>query len=442
MPDVSPQPGKRQQIRQLQMERLQMMLNRAYFNVDLYRRRMDETGLLPEDIRTPQDLQRFPFTTAEDLAEHYPYGLFAAPLKSIVRLKTTLNRRGDPIVIGYTKGDAGMWRDLTIRMLERLNVTEHDVVQVAFNYNLFPGAFTFNQATEALGAALAPAATLSATLQLQMMRDFRSTILITNPSFALHLADTAARPGGGPAGPRELRLVLVGPEPLPEAARSRLEEVLHVPVYALYGVMELVEPGLAAECSARDGLHLAEDRFLPEVINPANGSPMPPGREGELVLTSLTTEGYPLIRYRTGDVTVLKEAACSCGLAASRITPVMRRTDNRVSIRGIPFFPEQVEEILRRLDPGFDDFRLAIETRFGLGEQLEVLLARGSTKNLPGGSRARYLDLLRTHLRRALGFGARVQWVEPGRLPKEGLIRKTVFINRDQRDREEALPPL
>ncbi len=191
----------------------------------------------------------------------------------------------------------------------------------------------------------------------------------------------------------------------------------------------MVEPGVAGECPAQDGLHLAEDQFLAEIVHPATGEPVAPGHEGELVLTTLTTEAYPLIRYRTGDITVLREAPCVCGRTSARLAPILRRTDNRISIRGIPLYPEQVEALLRGIDPALDDFRLVVYTSHGMGEQLEIYLARSSAHDFPGGTRSQYLELTRSHVRRVLGLGARVQIVDPERLPKEGLTYKTIFRN-------------
>ncbi|HOI93126.1 MAG TPA: AMP-binding protein [Syntrophobacter fumaroxidans] len=421
----------RDEVGQLQLERLQMTLNRAYFKVDFYRKRMDVLRMLPEDVGTFEDFRQFPFTTREDLTDHYPYGLFAVPLRSIVRLKITsppLRDETRPIVVGFTRHDTAMWQTLMVRLFEQLGVTDRDIVQVAFNFSLFPGAFTFNHAAEMLGATLAPSATISATMQLRIMQDFRSTVLATTAAFALHIVDTMERQGWDASG-LHLRLILLGPDPLSEITRRRVEAVFRVPVYGLYGVAEMGEPGMAGECPSRQGLHLAEDQFLAEIVNPATGEPLAPGQEGELVLTTLTAEGYPLIRFRTGDITVLRDTPCACGSTLARIVPILRRTDNRVSIRGIPVYPEHVEELLKGVDPGMEDFRLVIHTQYGIGEQMEILICRAATGDLPGGNRAQYLELLRSQVRRALGLGVRVQVVEPERLPREGLTYKTVFRN-------------
>jgi phenylacetate-CoA ligase len=418
----------RDEIRRRQLEQLQVMLNRAYFHVDFYRRRMDEAGILPEALRSIEDLRRFPFTTSGDLAQRYPYGLFAEPLRSIVRLKITSDSEGNPIVVGFTRRDVAMWQSLMVRLYERVGVTDRDIVQVAFNFSQFPGAFTFSQAAEMLGATMAPSATASATLQLKIMRDFRSTVLATTPAFALHIADVLeCGRTGMDRSELNLRVVLLGPDPVADAARERIEAVLRTPVYGLYGVTEMVEPGLAGECPGKDGLHAAEDHFLLEIVHPVTGEPVPEGSEGELVVTTLTTEAYPLIRYRTGDVTTLRTTACACGRTSARIAPVLRRTDSRTSVRGNPVYPEHVGAILRKLDPGILDYRLIVHTRYGMGEQLDVLVVRPVGEGFPGGGRSQYLEMLRSHVRRGVGVGARVQLVDPERLPREGLGDKVVF---------------
>ncbi len=420
-----------EEIRLLQLERLQVALNRAYLNVDFYRRRMDRLGILPEEVTSLEALRSFPFTTSRDLADHYPYGLFAVPLRSVVRLKITPTADGRAIVVGFTRRDVMLWQSLMERLYRRLGIDEKDIVQVAFNYSLFPGAFTFNHATEQIGATLAPSATVSATLQLQILRDFRSTVLATTPSFALRIADVLKEGNGTQGGenPIHLKRLLLGPEPVPLAAREVLESVLGIPVYGLYGVSEMVEPGMAGECPERDGLHLAEDHFLAEIVHPQTGEAVPRGQEGELVVTTLSAEAYPLIRYRTGDITVLRESPCACGRTTQRIAPILRRVDDRLTVRGIPFYPQKVGDILRQLDPGECDYRLVVFRRYGVGEALELLIARSDTSPFTAGGKSAYLEAVRSHIRRVLGLGLRVRLVEPQRLPREGLVAKTVFAD-------------
>ncbi len=421
----------RENLRQRQLERLQMTLNRAYLQVDFYRTRLDVLGLVPEDVKTEDDFRNLPFTTSEDLAAHYPYGLFAVPLKDVVRLKIAVSRDGRPIVVGFTKRDVSLWQSLMVHLFQRLGIHDRDIVQVAFNYSLFPGAFTFNQAAEALGATVAPSATVSARLQLQIMRDFRSTVLAATPSFALHLLDTLDEETerGRERHDLSLKLMVLGPDPIPEALRERIRTRLGIPAFGLYGVSEMVEPGLAGECSALRGFHLAEDHFLAEVVHPVTGQPVGPGSEGELVITTLSAEAYPLIRYRTGDVVALDVSPCPCGLDTVRISPVLRRTDHRLSVRGVPVSPQRVERILRETDSGLQDFRLLVGTRFGLGDSLDVWISLGPSTE---GSKSSRVERIRSRLRRELGLGVRVVDVPPERLPQEGLTYKTVFHQKKE----------
>lgn len=416
----------REEIRQLQLERLQMTLNRAYFQVDFYRARLDALGIVPEDVKTDDDFKNLPFTTSEDLADHYPYGLFAVPLKDVVRLKIAVSRDGRPIVVGFTRRDVTLWQSLMVRLFERLGIHDRDIVQVAFNYSLFPGAFTFNQAAEALGATLAPSATVSAKLQLQIMRDFRSTVLAATPSFAMHLVDTLEEEAacGRERHDLSLKLMVLGPDPIPETLRDRIRDRLGIPAYGLYGVSEMVEPGLAGECPAQRGFHVAEDHFLVEVVHPVTGDPVRPGSEGELIVTTLSAEAYPLIRYRTGDVVAVHSGPCPCGLSTVRLSSVLRRTDHRLSVRGIPVSPQRVERTLRETDAAVQDFRLIVGTRYGLGDSLDVWIVLGSSAD---GSRSHRIEKIRSRLRRELGLGVRVLDVPPKRLPQEGLTYKTVF---------------
>lgn len=428
---VSGERMNRENLRQRQLERLQMTLNRAYLQVDFYRTRLDVLGLAPEDVKTEDDFRNLPFTTSEDLAAHYPYGLFAVPLKDVVRLKIAVSRDGRPIVVGFTKRDVSLWQSLMVRLFQRLGIHDRDIVQVAFNYSLFPGAFTFNQAAEALGATVAPSATVSARLQLQIMRDFRSTVLAATPSFALHLMDTLDEETerGRERHDLSLKLMVLGPDPIPEALRERIRSRLGIPAFSLYGVSEMVEPGLAGECSAFRGFHLAEDHFLAEVVHPVTGQPVGPGSEGELVITTLSAEAYPLIRYRTGDVVALDVSPCPCGLDTVRISPVLRRTDHRLSVRGVPVSPQRVERVLREMDPDLQDFRLLVGTRFGLGDSLDVWI---SLEPSTEGSKSSRVERIRSRLRRELGLGVRVVDVPPERLPQEGLTYKTVFHQKKE----------
>jgi len=312
------------------------------------------------------------------------------------------------------------------RCYRAVGVGKRDVVQVAFNYGLFPGAATFNHGAELVEATLAPASVISASMQLKIMRDFRSTVLATNPSFALHLIATMEREGIEPSQ-IHLRAGLFGPEPVTGELREKIEAGLGVIAVNVYGVNELIEPAVASECGERSGLHLAEDHFIFEVVEPTSGEPLGHGREGELVVTTLTAECYPLIRYRTGDITSIDPAPCPCGRTSRRMAPVSGKRDSMVTVRGIGIRPEEVGEILRGASAAVSDFRLALSARDGLLERLELLVgvADGNAEEVRSG---RLAERVRARLRRHLGLGAKVKIMEEGRLPAVGLKDKLIFL--------------
>ncbi|MGD8370634.1 MAG: phenylacetate--CoA ligase [Syntrophobacterales bacterium] len=408
----------RQELGELQLERLQMTLNRGYAKVDFYRQRFEELGFLPEDINSLDNLARIPCTTAADLAEHYPYGLFSVPLKSIVRLKFSVAPRGNPIVIGYTQRDVQNWLEVMARHMTAMGIGTRDIVQVAFNYGLFTGAFTFNQAAELVGATVAPSSIASATLQLQIMQDFRSTVLATSPSFAFHIAETRER-FGVDINQIHLRIGLFGPEAMSPDVRKALEERFRIQAYTVYGVKEMVEPGVAAECREKSGLHLAEDHFYPEIVDPHSCQPLPQGQEGELVITTLTNEGYPLIRLRTGDITKLDQSLCPCGRTSVRMSPPLSRSDDLFMVRGIAIYPEQLAMLLGEAAPKVEYYRVIIRKRDGLNDQLELQVAYPENYVSDWYRTHALADNIRAHLRRALGLGIKVKLVEESTLSRE-----------------------
>lgn len=415
---------EREALEQLQLERLQMTLNLAARNVDFYTGRFRELGLLPEDIRRLSDLARIPFTTRDDLSRTYPYGMFAVPLRSVSQLRFAASG-ADPIVVGYTRQDLRMWTELMCRAMTAAGIERTDIIQVAFHYSQFPGAFTFNQGAEALGAMFTPAATVSAALQIRMMRDFRSTVLASTPSFGLNILSALTQ--GEQNNNLHLRIGLFGPEALTPMVRGLLEQGLGLKAHALYGVAEMIEPALAAECMQQNGLHLAEDHFLVEIVDPETGAVLPPGEEGEVVVTSLTTQGYPVIRLRTGDVSRLLPGSCPCGRTLAKLSPVTRRCDDALIVRGVRFFPQSLERIVRDVTPDVEDFRVVVQNVHGLGDQVELLVSPAQGASLPGA----VLEALRSRIRRALGLGVRLRQVPAQRLPLAGLTYKTTFLERD-----------
>jgi len=404
---------ERKELLELQNERLQIVLNLAYSHVDFYRKKFDEAGVNPDSIKNLEDLQRIPFTTRKDLMDNYPYGMFAVPLRDVVRLQFPMGLYGNPIVIGYTRQDLKIWRELVARIMVGIGITEQDIIQVAFNYGLFLGAIRFNQSAELIGAAVVPTSIASAEVQLRIMRDFRSTVLASTPSFALHIMETMKRKKIDPRT-LSLKIGLFGAEPWSESIRQVIEENLNIKAYDIYGVMELVEPGVAGECSARAGLHIFEDHFFAEVIDPHTGQTLSAGQEGELVLTTLTTNAYPLLRYRTSDMTTLHYDRCSCGRTLARMDRVLHRTDQMMSVRGINVFPEKIEEVLvgtgiEGVGPGYS---LEVTGKQGMNDRLKVLVEASpeiwSTKE---ERKIALQEVVQSALRRALGLRVEVEIV-------------------------------
>ncbi len=402
----------RRELRDLQNERLGILVNHAYANVRFYRNKFDAAGLNPDDIKTLEDLNKIPFTTREDLVGNYPYGMFAVPLRDVVRLQFPLGRHGNPIVIGYTRDDLKIWRELVARIMAGVGITEHDIIQVAFNYGLFMGAFRFNQGAELIGAAVVPASVAPADVQIRIMRDFRSTVLVSTPSFALHLLETMRMQG---IDPRELSLKigLFGAEPWPESARSLIEEGLGIKAYDIYGVTELIEPGVSGECTEKAGLHIFEDHFFPEIIDPITGQPLEEGEEGELVLTSLTTSAYPLIRYRTHDRTALCTKPCACGRTLVRMNRIFKRTDQMISVRGINVFPEMIAEVLSAIEGIGPEYFLEIKQKAEMNDKLFIRVNASPELTHSPESAAALQEQIQSALRKALGLRVQVDRILP-----------------------------
>lgn len=413
-PDVETR--ERKELLEFQNERLQIVVNQAYSRVDFYRKKFDEARVNPDDIKNLEDLKRIPFTTRKDLMDNYPYGMFAVPLRDVVRLQFPMGLYGNPIVIGYTRQDLKIWRELVARIMVGIGITEHDIIQVAFNYGLFFGAIRFNQSAELIGAAVVPTSIASAEVQLRIMQDFRSTVLSSTPSFALHIIETMKRKRIDPQT-LSLKIGLLGAEPWSESVRQVIEENLNIKAYDIYGVNELVEPGVAGECLARAGLHIFEDHFFAEVVDPRTGQALSAGQEGELVLTTLTTNAYPLLRYRTSDVTALHYDRCSCGRTMVRMDRVIKRTDQMVSVRGINVFPEKIEEVLAGIDGVGPGYSMEVTEKKGLNDRLKVLV-EASPEILAAKEEKKIAlqEAVYLALRRAIGLRVEVEIVAKDRV--------------------------
>ena len=329
----------------MRMERLQSTLNRAYLNVAHYRRTLDGAGILPEDVRSLSDIQNLPFTTRGDLEKGYPYDMFAVPLREVVRIHASLGKARKPIVTGYTAGDLKAWARLMARFLIGAGITRDDVLQISFRYGLMTGGFGFHSAAELIGASVIPADIGNTAEQAAIMHDYLTSAIACTPGFALILASRLREQQINPKSLR-LRRAILGAERLSAVVRSRVEQELGVEVFDSYGSSVVLGPGIAGECSAHDGLHVYEDFFIPEIINPATGEVLGPGEKGELVITTLMREAYPLIRYRTGDITMVKEGVCPCGRTHVRLAGFFGRTDSTVKVKGTSVSLDRLREIL------------------------------------------------------------------------------------------------
>src|SRR5208283_911354 len=361
----------REELEQLQLERLQSTLFRVYMNVPFYRRKFDELSIDPDTIRSLEDIQRLPFTTKDDLRESYPYGMFAVPLREVVRMQASSGTTGTPTVVGYTRNDIQNWSNLAARILTAGGVTQNDIVQIAFDYGLFTGALGLHYGAERLGASVIPISGGDTRRQVKVMQDFRTTALVCTPGYALAIADTIIEMGIN-VNSFSLKYGLFGAEPWSEGLRQELQEKLKIIATDNYGLSEVMGPGVAGECLERNGLHINEDHFLVEVVDPETLAPVAPGKTGELVITTLTNEAFPLIRYRTRDLTRLIPEPCPCGRTLARIGKVTGRTDDMIKIKGINIFPSQVEAVLFEIEGAEPHYQIIVD-RKGSGDELTVM---------------------------------------------------------------------
>ena len=401
----------REELEQLQLERLQSSLNRAYKNVVFYRKMFDRLKIVPEDISSREDFARIPFTTMKDLQDNYPYGLFAVPLREVVRIHTTTETSATPTVVGYTRNDLKNWASLVARFLMAAGVTDEDVIQVSFHYGLFTGAFGLHHGAERIGASVIPASSANTEKQIRILQDYRTTVIATTPSYALILADGIERMGIDPKS-LLLKKGLFGGEIWSEKTRQQIQERLLIEAYDNYGVSELIGPGIAGECQVRAGLHVFEDHFLPEIIDPETGTVLPSGSSGELVLTTLTREAFPLIRYRTGDITSLDHTPCPCGRTLVRMQRISGRTDDTLIIKGVNVVPVAIEKTLAEIE-GCEPHYQIIAQRIDNRDILEVHVAVSEHVFFDEIKRQEFFrDKVRDTLTRRLGLRVEVRLLE------------------------------
>jgi len=349
----------RDEMRELQNRRLRTTVERVYHNSTFYRAKMQELGIMPVDIETIDDLVKLPFTVKTDLRDNYPFGLFSAPMSEIVRLHASSGTTGKPIVAGYTRKDLSTWSEVMARTFAAGGCTRQDIFQIAYGYGLFTGGLGAHYGAELLGASVIPISAGNTEKQVQLMTDFGTTALCCTPSYALYLAEAIHDMGA--QNKLKLKYGFFGAEPWTNEMRRELEEKLHIKAYDIFGLTEVMGPGVAYECEAQCGMHINEDHFLPEIINPATLQPVKPGEVGELVFTTITKEGMPVIRYRTKDLTNLMYDDCSCGRKTVRMHKIMGRSDDMLIIRGVNVFPSQIESVLLEFGETAPHYHLYID---------------------------------------------------------------------------------
>ena len=359
----------REEMRALQLQRLQQTVRYVYERVPLYRERLDALKVRPEDIRSLDDVRRLPFTTKEDFRANYPYGLFAVPMKDIVRIHASSGTTGQPTVVGYTEQDIDMWATCVARLGAAGGATREDIAQISFGYGLFTGALGLHFGLAKLGAAVVPISSGNTERQIQLMADFGSTVLVATPSYALYMAEVAERMGM--MDKIQLRVGLFGAEGSTEEMRAELERRWGIVATENYGMSELIGPGVSGDCTEKCGMHINEDYFYCEVVDPATGEPVPEGEWGELVVTPLMKQALPLLRYRTHDITRLLPGPCKCGRTTTRMQKIAGRTDDMLIIRGVNVFPSQIEGVLIGME-GIGPHYEIVVTKKGYMDQIEV----------------------------------------------------------------------
>jgi len=421
--------ASRDSMSQLQTERLIRTVERVYHDVPYYRKKMQEVGLVPEDIRTLDDLVKLPFTTKTDLRDNYPFGTFAVPMSEIVRIHASSGTTGRPTVVGYTRNDIAMWAENVTRSLCMAGVTKNDLVQVAYGYGLFTGGLGIHYGTENLGASVIPISGGNTQKQIQLLQDFGSTVICCTPSYVLHIAEVLEEMKID-ASSLKLRVGIFGAEPWSENMRRDVEKKLKIKAIDIYGLSEVMGPGVSCECTHQAGMHINEDHFIPEIINPETLLPVEPGEVGELVFSTITKEGIPLLRYRTRDLTRLIYDKCECGRTLVRMEKCKGRSDDMLIIRGVNVFPSQIESVLLEMSETEPHYLIFVEREGNLDTvkvQVEVQeqFFSDEIKELQNLTKK-----IKYKLESTLGISVTVQLVEPKTIERSAGKAKRVIDNR------------
>jgi phenylacetate-CoA ligase len=418
------------ELRELQSSRLREVVRRAYENVVLVRQRMEHRGLSPRDIRGVDDIARLPMTVKNDLRDTYPYGLFASPLREIVRLHASSGTTGKPIVVAYTQADLNVWTEVMLRTLAGYGLHAGDVVQNAYGYGLFTGGLGLHYGAEALGATVIPISGGNTDRQIMVMRDFGVSAICCTPSYFLHILDRAEEIGVDLRA-LPLRAGCFGAEPWTDAMRRRIEAAAGIKAFDVYGLTEIVGPGVGAECAAQDGLHIFEDHFYPEIIDPESLEPLPDGSDGELVLTTLSKQAMPMIRYRTRDITSILRERCSCGRTLRRIRRISHRSDDMFIVRGVNVFPSQIESAILAVE-GISTYYQIYLTRQRDLDQIEVRIeVTPDVLSDRVGMMESLQERLAIQIERVIGLRVAVRLVEPHSIQRSEGKAKRVFDQRN-----------
>jgi phenylacetate-CoA ligase len=414
------------QLAELQLSRLRHTVTRAYDRVPLFRARMDEAGVAPDHIRTLADIALLPFTMKTDLRDTYPFGLFASPMEEIVRLHASSGTTGKPIVVAYTQADVAVWTSVMVRALAVCGLHQGDVIQNAYGYGLFTGGLGAHYGAEGLGATVVPTSGGNTDRQVMLMKDFGVTAICCTPSYFLHLIERAAELG---VDLRELplRVGVFGAEPWSAGMRERIERLAGIQAFDIYGLSEIIGPGVGIECRCHNGLHIFEDHFYPEVVDPVSGAVLPDGEEGELVITTLSKQAMPMLRYRTRDITALESAPCECGRTLRRILRIGRRTDDMLIIRGVNVFPSQIETALLRVEGTLPHYQILLTRTHGL-DQMEVQVeVTSDTFSDKIGALEKLNEDIADAIEHVIGLRVQVTLVEPSTIPRsEGKARRVI----------------
>lgn len=416
----------RYQMEALQSYRLSATVKRVYENVPHYRAKMDEAGIKPEDIKSLADLSKLPFTYKQDLRDTYPYGLFAVPAEEVVRIHASSGTTGKQIVVGYTQHDLDIWSDCTARALTAIGGSKSDFIHVSYGYGLFTGGLGIHYGVEKIGATVIPVSTGNTKRQIQVMKDFGSTILCCTPSYALDLGETLKEMGLTPDD-LKLKAGFFGAEPWTEQMRKEIERNLGIKAYDIYGLSEISGPGVAFECPEQTGMHINEDHFIVEIIDPDTGEVLPDGEEGEVVFTCITKEAFPLIRYRTRDISVLSHDQCSCGRTFVKMAKPRGRSDDMLIIRGVNVFPSQIESVLLDLGQTAPHYQLIVDRKnntdtFEILVEMSENMFSDSVKGLEEQEHR-----IQAAVESTLGIGAKVTLVEPKSIARsEGKAKRVI----------------